>query len=315
MSFRRDQDESGPLGGGPGQPAEVGRDERNRYPGDKNDRDNGQDSAHGKVSFTPLGRIVARTIRRPSQVKMTRNMAKYRLSMTKYDIDNKSRACLNITRQQRRSDVTLVGSHRAFRGNNDENCFITGVIAGLSCLFAYGPADAFGVSYKFVGVNDPGIYGDGVVTLTTTGTAGEWLPTAITGSVTDDQLSPEAFAFTGVVPVGDYASNTNILFVPESTSGDITTLGFTDYFGAAYTTDLGVDLSFAAQSATGPYVLVLNNSSQNPPGERFVAGSDEIMVTSFSVVPELSTWAMLCVGFVGVGLVSAMRGRKTAAAQ
>jgi hypothetical protein len=181
--------------------------------------------------------------------------------------------------------------------------------------FSYGSADAFGVSYKFVGANDPGIYGDGVVTLTPTGTAGEWLPTAITGSVTDDQLSPEAFAFTGVVPVGDYASNTNILFVPESTSGDITTLGFTDYFGAAYTTDLGVDLSFAARSATGPYVLVLNNSSQNPLGERFVAGSDEIMVTSFSVVPELSTWAMLCVGFVGVGLVSAMRGRKTAAAQ
>jgi Thiolase, N-terminal domain len=37
------------LGRGPGRPAEVGRDERNRHHGDKNDRDNGQDSAHGKV--------------------------------------------------------------------------------------------------------------------------------------------------------------------------------------------------------------------------------------------------------------------------
>jgi hypothetical protein len=191
---------------------------------------------------------------------------------------------------------------------------IAGVVASLSCLFACGSADAFGVSYEFVGVNDPGIHGGGVVTLTPTGTPGAWLPTAITGSVTDDQLSPDAFAFTGVLPVGDYGSNTNILFVPESTSGDLTTPGFTDFFGAAYTTDIGVDLSFAAQSATGPYVIVLNNSSQNPLGERFVAGSDEIMVTSFSTVPEASTWVMLCLGFAGLGLAGAMRGRKTAAA-
>ncbi len=191
---------------------------------------------------------------------------------------------------------------------------ITGVVAGLSCLFAYGSADAFGVRYEFAGVNDPGIHGGGVVLLTPTGTPGAWFPTAITGTVTDDQISPETYVFTGVVPVGDYGSNTNILFVPPTTSGGITTPGFNDYFGAAFTTDLGVDFNFAAQSATGPYVLVLNNSSQNPLGERFVPGSDEIMVTSFSTVPELSTWAMLCLGFVGLGLASAVRGRKTAAA-
>jgi hypothetical protein len=33
-----------------------------------------------------------------------------------------------------------------------KNTLITGVVAGLSCLFAYGSADAFGVSYEFVGV-------------------------------------------------------------------------------------------------------------------------------------------------------------------
>jgi hypothetical protein len=164
------------------------------------------------------------------------------------------------------------------------------------------------------GRGDPGIHGGGVVTLTSTGTPGEWFPTAITGSVTDDQLSPETYAFTGVVPVGDYASNTNVLFVPESTSGGITTPGFTDFFGPSFTTDLGVDFNFGAQSATGPYVLVLNNSSQNPLGERFVAGSDEIMVTSFSTVREASTWVMLCLGFAGLGLAGAMRGRKTVAA-
>ncbi len=140
--------------------------------------------------------------------------------------------------------------------------FITGVVAGLSCLFAYGSADAFGVRYQFAGVNDPGIHGGGVVLLTPTGTPGAWFPTAIMGTVTDDQLSPETYVFTGVVPVGDYGSNTNILFVPPTTSGGITTPGFDDYFGTAFTTDLGVDFSFAAQSATGPYVQVMNNSSK-----------------------------------------------------
>ena len=59
---------------------EVRRDERNRHHRDERDRDDGQDIAHREMTSTPLGRTVARTIRRPSRFKMPR----------KYDLDNKS---------------------------------------------------------------------------------------------------------------------------------------------------------------------------------------------------------------------------------
>src|ERR1700722_6630480 len=59
---------------------EERRDERNRHHRDECDRDDGQDIAHREMTSTPLGRTVARPIRRPSQFKMPR----------KYDLDNKS---------------------------------------------------------------------------------------------------------------------------------------------------------------------------------------------------------------------------------
>jgi hypothetical protein len=207
------------------------------------------------------------------------------------------------------------GASSVFTGRSGgmtmKNAVIAAIVAGLSCVFAQGSAQALGISFVFASV-DPGIHGDGVTTLAATAVAGEYLITKITGSVTDNQLNPTTYSFTGLVPVGGYASNNNIIFLPPKTSGGITTPGFTDYFGDAYTTAAGVDFNFAAQSMTGQYVLVLNNSFQNPDGNRGVPGSDVIVVTNATIVPELSTWAMLCLGFVGIGLAGAVSHRRFA---
>lgn len=59
--------------------------------------------------------------------------------------------------------------------------------------------------------------------------------------------------------------------------------------------------------AGAPIMLGLGQISTFPPGTTFTADYDNLSITLNSAVPELSTWAMLVVGFAGLGFLGYRR--------
>jgi hypothetical protein len=113
-----------------------------------------------------------------------------------------------------------------------------------------------------------------------------FLITNVTGSETYQGVTD---AITGVGAVGSYANNDNLLFVPGApgflTFGGITFTTATDAFNIGFANPIyGI-----IQQSTDP-----GGTFGPPPG---------VALTNFSVsaVPEPSTWAMMLLGFLGLG--------------
>jgi hypothetical protein len=125
-----------------------------------------------------------------------------------------------------------------------------------------------------------------------------FLITNVTGSETFSGGPAEAI--TGVVPVGGFAANDNLLVVPASpgfvTLSGISFLTTTDAYNLAFVTT-GQGYTFNG------YVIVQQSTDA---AGTFPPGVGPITV-NVSAVPEPSTWAMMILGFLGIGFVTYRR--------
>lgn len=170
---------------------------------------------------------------------------------------------------------------------------VAGLILPLAAAAA--PASAETLTYDWV-LSGPAASLGGVPypasgTVTATFTGGNWVATAATGTI-------DGSAVTGVT---SFFGSDNFLF-PTGTT-------YVDTKGIAFETAAGqsVDIfSFFAQG-TPPSGNAYGEIASNPGG--FGVGT----FTLTAAVPEPSTWAMMILGFVGLGFLGYRRG-KTAAA-
>ena len=182
--------------------------------------------------------------------------------------------------------------------------------AALSIAFA-ASAQAKVFDFSFTG--DNGVSGSGVFT---TGAAGSpFTVTNVSGTITDDQgvlAGAGPFLITGVTVANGYAANDNLLFVPASGSPT----AFVDFGGISFNTSnaaLAVGPQFnLGGGGSNPSGTVLNDSANDPGGfPQPTFGSNNVSL-SVTAVPEPATWAVMLVGFGGLGV--AMRSRRKQAA-
>jgi hypothetical protein len=173
------------------------------------------------------------------------------------------------------------------------------VSAGLAALSVRAPAQAATFDFSFVGLDDPSIFGSGV--LTTSNGGSPYTVTGATGTITDPSGT---FSITGL---SGYAGADNLLYDPPSAG-----FWYVSFGGISFTTNGAPDFNLGGGGTETPQFNVLNNSVLNPTGlplgDGQTVGSYNIDIT-VTQIPESSTWAMLCLGFAGLGLV-ALRRRK-----
>lgn len=182
-----------------------------------------------------------------------------------------------------------------------------GLVAGIAALLAGVPAQARVYDFSFSG---PAItLSDtisGMGTFITTGASSPYDVTGIAGTMNDPDLAPNAFTITGPAA---YAGDDQLLYTPANS--------VVDFPGISYAVNNAGGAWNIFSFGPGSYGLL--SSLQNPagdPGAALDGGSDSwypIMLT-LSAVPETPTWAMLGLGFAGLGVAAAGRRRRTAIA-
>ena len=137
--------------------------------------------------------------------------------------------------------------------------------------------------------------------LTATLGGGDYLVTGLVGTVTDGG-GPEAITLLPGGP-GEFSSPSgtfqldNVLFSPPNPTSF-------DFFGLGFTAS-GDEWNLCAATVSGcPAVYTLFQF--NPSTGALVTDSGSAIV---SEVPEPATWAMLALGFVGLGLVGSRKAR------
>lgn len=116
--------------------------------------------------------------------------------------------------------------------------------------------------------------------------------TGISGTVFDSDVFAGAATITGLSP---YAAATNVLYFPGPP--------FVDFGGISFSTSAGIDFNLY-NDGSGPnahWVLSSTNSPNGYPDGQYAVS---LQVTA---VPEASTWAMMILGFMGVGFIAYRR--------
>jgi PEP-CTERM motif len=174
----------------------------------------------------------------------------------------------------------------------------------LGCALFSIPANAALFDFSFLGTDANGtVSGSG--TITATGSGPTYTVQSVTGTINDNDVGLPATSFTidsGFV--SPYAGSDNILYVPSQAPSNT---GFVDFGGISFTANSGlIAFNFGGQSQSGPISYVLNDSVLDPVGYPNQIGSTVISLT-VSAVPEPSTWAMMLLGFAGLGFMAYRR--------
>lgn len=180
-----------------------------------------------------------------------------------------------------------------------KNLLSVGILAGFAMLFAQITAQAATYAFSFVGIDDPNILGSG--DLFTSGSS-PYAVTGATGSITDRYIPGGSFAITGL---SLYAGADNLLYLPAST-------GFWDnsFGGISFATATGGDFNLGGGGTYAPEYNVLNASISNPVGYPVPQLGSYNIDLSVAAVPELSTWAMLGLGFAGLAYAAHSRSKR-----
>jgi hypothetical protein len=173
-----------------------------------------------------------------------------------------------------------------------KNLVFAGVMAGVGAFAGAVPASASVFDLSFAGT---GISGSLVLTL-----ASGSSPYTVGGASGSLDLGGTIYSITGVTT---YAGDDQKAYYPSSSS-----VGYVDFPGISVETSGGFALNLFGFSSTSYGVLL---SDQNAIGDPFSGPYYAVTVTDAPIAaPEPTTWAMMLVGFAGLGFV-AMRRRKT----
>jgi len=176
---------------------------------------------------------------------------------------------------------------------------LTSILAGaavLSIAFA-ASAQAKVYDFSFTGTD---VSGSGVIT--TADASATSAVTSITGAVYDSDVGVGGFDITGL---SSYAGADNLLYP--------TAAPYVDFGGVSFTTNGGGDYNFGL-GGSGPLGLILNSSVFNPGGYPVSAPGSVDISLNVAAVPEPATWAMMLMGFAGLGAaVRSRRGQAVAA--
>jgi hypothetical protein len=156
----------------------------------------------------------------------------------------------------------------------------------------------------FFTLSGPGVSGN--IDISTSGTGPNYTVTGVTGSIMDSEVGAGTFTIVGGSPgLSSYAGSDNILYVPPQNTQGNTTAAYVDFGGISFnTTTAGLAFNIGGNAQSGPFQYVLNDSINNPVGYPGVYGS---VLINVSPVPEPTTWAMMIIGFFGVGFLAYRR--------
>jgi hypothetical protein len=168
---------------------------------------------------------------------------------------------------------------------------LAGITVGVTVLADALPASAalFDLSFSGTGIS-------GALDLSLASGASPFKVDGATGPL---DLGGATYTITGL---SSYAGADERAYYPAASS-----IGYLDFQGVSVETSGGFALNLFAFSPTS-YGVVL--SSNNPAGDPFNAPYYSVSVTDAPPVPELSTGAMLALGFAGLASVAAAK-RKT----
>jgi hypothetical protein len=170
----------------------------------------------------------------------------------------------------------------------------TSLIASTIALAVVGVAHADVYDFSFTGA---GVSGSG--DFVTGGGASPQTVTSASGTIFDSNVGAGPFTITGL---STYAGADNLLYASQP---------YVDFGGISVTTNTGGAFNFGL-GGNGLYGLILNNSVNNPGGGvDYPTGSTNISWT-VTQVPEPATWALMIIGFAGLG--AALRRRAVSAA-
>lgn len=151
-----------------------------------------------------------------------------------------------------------------------------------------GAAQAKVWSFTYSGIGESG-FG----TFITSDAGSPYTVTGIMGTVTDSSGFAGASAITGL---SAYAGADQTLNAP-------TTASYFTFSGVSFSTAAGVEFNFSSLNRNANYIL---NSANDPGG---FGGSAVALDMTVTAIPEASTWAMLFLGFAGLGWAG-LHGRK-----
>ena len=186
-------------------------------------------------------------------------------------------------------------------------------LIGAALLFSAGSSHATVFDFAFSG---PLVSGSGTFTGTLDPGGPFYDIASATGTITDnDPLSavPGTYTLNGQIA---FANSDNFLFFPagpNASQGISNTSTFVDFGGiSVLTTTPG--LLFNLFASNDQYALL--NSTDQPSGQAPFPPPQNESITTFSVVrepegvtavPEPSTWAMMILGFAGIGFMAYRR--------
>jgi MYXO-CTERM domain-containing protein len=181
-----------------------------------------------------------------------------------------------------------------------KNMVFAGVMAGVAALACVAPASASVYDLTFTGT---GISGELVLSLAN-GTS----PFKVSGASGTLDLGGTVYSISGLAT---YAGDDQTAYFPTSSS-----VSFVDFPGISAATTGGFALNLFAFSPTSYGVLLSDeNASGNPySGHYYSVTVTDTPPGASSTAPEASTWAMMLVGFAGLGFVATRRRRTPIAA-
>jgi hypothetical protein len=176
---------------------------------------------------------------------------------------------------------------------------IIGIASAGALLFITSAAQASLFELNFSGSDAGGsVSGDVVIDATLSATPGQYTLNSISGSVTDSVIAGGPFVLTGF---SSYAAADNLFFFP--------TQPFVDFGGLSFTTVGGGDFNLGL-GGSGPFGYLFNASQLNPGGGAATdtsTGSTSLDTFTVAAVPEPSTWAMMMLGFFGLGFLASRK--------
>jgi hypothetical protein len=180
------------------------------------------------------------------------------------------------------------------------NLVFAGMMASVGALVSAAPASASVFDLAFTGTGISGL----LVLALASGTSPFTVTGVDTGSWVD--IGGTTYTITGLTT---YAGDDQKAYFPASSSN-----GFVDFPGISATFGSGDALNLFAFNPTSYGVLL---QDQNASGNPFTGPYYAVTVTDSPLAPdapEASTWAMMLLGFAGLGFVATRRRRTPSAA-